>query len=152
MEKLIETGKARAIVISNFSKAEVETLLREGSIVPAAHQMECRPWLQQNDFTEWQKSKGIHIEQYSPFGNQNEIYDSGKDMGKLMVRTSHTTQLPTPLRLKEISNSYTDYSAYIQDDPARSARSATKAAHKSRSHGASRRATPCCQNPRRRRA
>lgn len=84
MEKLIETGKARAIGISNFSKAEVETLLREGSIVPAAHQMECHPWLQQNDFTEWQKSKGIHIEQYSPFGNQNEIYDSGKDMGKLM--------------------------------------------------------------------
>ncbi|KAL9101089.1 MAG: hypothetical protein Q9187_009282, partial [Circinaria calcarea] len=29
-------------------------------------------------------SRGIHITQYSPFGNQNEIYDSGKNMGKLI--------------------------------------------------------------------
>jgi len=84
MEKLVKTGKTKAIGISNFSKAEVETLLKEGSMVPAAHQIECHPWLQQNDFTEWQRSKGIHVQQYSPFGNQNEIYDSGKSMGKLM--------------------------------------------------------------------
>ena len=85
MEKLVATGKTKAIGISNFSKAEVETLLKEGSIVPAAHQLECHPWLQQTEFTEWLKRKGIHIQQYSPFGNQNEIYDSGKNMGKLMV-------------------------------------------------------------------
>lgn len=30
------------------------------------------------------KAIGIYITQYSPFGNQNEIYDDGKDMGKLM--------------------------------------------------------------------
>jgi len=40
--------------------------------------------LQQRDFTEWHKQKGIHVTQYSPFGNQNEIYDSGKHLGKLM--------------------------------------------------------------------
>jgi len=39
--------------------------------------------LQQRDFAEFHKLKGIYITQYSPFGNQNEIYD-GKDMGKLM--------------------------------------------------------------------
>jgi alcohol dehydrogenase (NADP+) len=85
MEKLLTTGKAKAIGVSNFSKAEIETLLEEGSIVPAAHQLECHPWLQQKEFTRWCQSKGIHIQQYSPFGNQNEIYDSGKNMGKLMV-------------------------------------------------------------------
>lgn len=84
MEKLVKTGKTKAIGISNFSKAEVETLLKEGSIVPATHQIECHPWLQQNEFTEWLKSKGIHVQQYSPFGNQNEIYDSGQNIGKLM--------------------------------------------------------------------
>lgn len=88
MEKLVKTGKTKAVGISNFSKAEIEVILKEGSIVPAAHQIECHPWLQQTEFTEWQKNKGIHIQQYSPFGNQNEIYDSGKNMGKLMV--SHT--------------------------------------------------------------
>lgn len=84
MEKLVKTGKTKAIGVSNFSKAEMENLVKEASIQPAAHQFECHPWLQQKEFCEWHKSKGIHVQQYSPFGNQNEIYDSGKNMGKLM--------------------------------------------------------------------
>jgi len=84
MEKLLKTGKTKAIGISNFSRAELERLLKEATVVPAAHQLECHPYLQQTDFCEFNKSKGIHITQYSPFGNQNEIYDSGKNMGKLM--------------------------------------------------------------------
>ena len=85
MEKLLKTGKTKAIGISNFSRREVATILEKGSVVPATHQMECHPWLQQTKFTEWQKSQGILIQHYSPFGNQNEIYDSGKKFGKLMV-------------------------------------------------------------------
>lgn len=46
--------------------------------------MECHPYLQQRAFTNFHKEKGIHVTHYSPFGNQNEIYDSGKDLGKLM--------------------------------------------------------------------
>lgn len=85
MEKLLKTGKTKAIGISNFSRAETERLLQETSVVPAAIQMELHPWLQQTSFCEFLKSKGIHVTQYSPFGNQNEIYESGKNMGKLMV-------------------------------------------------------------------
>ncbi|RDW88844.1 putative aldehyde reductase protein [Coleophoma cylindrospora] len=84
MEKLLKTGKTKAIGISNFSKAELEKLLAETEVVPAAHQMELHPWLQQKEFVKFNQSKGIHITQYSPFGNQNEIYDAGKNMGKLM--------------------------------------------------------------------
>jgi len=84
MEKCLKSGKTKAIGISNFSRAELERILKETSVVPAVHQMEMHPWLQQRDFAEFHKSKGIHITQYSPFGNQNEIYDGGKEMGKLM--------------------------------------------------------------------
>ncbi|TKA71727.1 hypothetical protein B0A49_05733 [Cryomyces minteri] len=84
MEKCYKSGKTKAIGVSNFSKAELERLLKETSIVPAAHQVELHPWLQQHDFAEWHKSKGIHVTQYSPFGNQNEIYSGGQGMGKLM--------------------------------------------------------------------
>ncbi|KAE9968986.1 hypothetical protein EG328_007140 [Venturia inaequalis] len=84
MEKCFKSGKAKAIGISNFSKAELENLLSKTDVVPAAHQLELHPWLQQHSFTEFHKQKGIHITQYSPFGNQNEIYDAGKNMGKLM--------------------------------------------------------------------
>jgi alcohol dehydrogenase (NADP+) len=101
MEKTLKSGKTKAIGISNFSKAEVERLLKETSVVriaypshqllnanklkvPAAHQIECHPYLQQRAFTDFHKEKGIHVTHYSPFGNQNEIYDSGKGLGKLM--------------------------------------------------------------------
>lgn len=40
--------------------------------------------LQQNEFSKYNQSKGIIVTCYSPFGNQNEIYDKGKNMGKLM--------------------------------------------------------------------
>ena len=52
--------------------------------IPAAHQIECHPWLQQASFDAWHRQKGIHVTQYSPFGNQNAIYSKGKDLGKLM--------------------------------------------------------------------
>lgn len=84
MEKTLKTGKTKAIGISNFSKAELERLLKETTVVPADHQIECHPWLQQHSFTDFHKSKAIHITHYSPFGNQNEIYSSGQSMGKLI--------------------------------------------------------------------
>ena len=66
MEKAFKNGKARAIGISNFSHSELERLLKETSVVPAAHQMELHPYLQQKSWVEFHKSKGIHITQYSP--------------------------------------------------------------------------------------
>lgn len=66
MEKTFKSGKCRAIGVSNFSKAELERLLKETEVVPAAHQIELHPWLQQKSFTDWHKEKGIHVQQYSP--------------------------------------------------------------------------------------
>ncbi|KAH0548404.1 hypothetical protein GP486_007956 [Trichoglossum hirsutum] len=85
MEKLLETGKTKAIGIANFSRAEVERLLKETSVIPAVHQMELHPWLQQKSFLEFHKSVGIHVVGYSPLGNQNKVYDQkeGKE-GKLL--------------------------------------------------------------------
>lgn len=83
MEKLLKTGKVRAIGISNFSKAELERLLKETTVVPAAHQIELHPYLQQHSFTDFHRQKGIHITQYSPFGNSNEIYGA-QEIGLLI--------------------------------------------------------------------
>lgn len=73
-EDVFRAGKAKAIGISNFSKAETERVIKEGSVKPAVHQLELHPWLQQRDFTEWMKGQGIHVTQYSPFGNLNPMY------------------------------------------------------------------------------
>ncbi|MCJ1345054.1 hypothetical protein MMC31_003259 [Peltigera leucophlebia] len=84
LEKTLASGKTKAIGISNFSRKEIERILSETEVVPAVHQIELHPWLQQSDLDEFHKSKGIHISHYSPFGNSNEIYDKGKNLGKLI--------------------------------------------------------------------
>lgn len=66
MEKAYKKGKAKAIGISNFSRKETERLLKETEVVPAAHQIEVHPYLQQVEACEWFKGKGIHVQQYSP--------------------------------------------------------------------------------------
>lgn len=58
MEKVFKNGKAKAIGISNFSKAEVERVIKECNVIPAVHQMECHPWLQQKEFSDYHKQKG----------------------------------------------------------------------------------------------
>ncbi|KAL4891984.1 NADP-dependent oxidoreductase domain-containing protein [Aspergillus ambiguus] len=74
MEKLTKTGKVKSIGVSNFSKGEIETLLKETSTVPAVHQMEVHPYLQQKGFNHWLRTKGIHVVQFSPLGNMNDFY------------------------------------------------------------------------------
>lgn len=84
MEGLLKTGKVKAIGISNFSQKEVNRILENASIVPAVHQMEIHPWLQQKDFYKFHREKGIHVTQYSPFGNQNQIYGARETHGQLV--------------------------------------------------------------------
>ncbi|KAI9728688.1 MAG: hypothetical protein M1828_002794 [Chrysothrix sp. TS-e1954] len=84
MEKLQKNGKCKAIGISNFNQSEIDRLLKEASIPPAAHQLELHPYLQQHAFVDYHKSKNIHVTAYSPFGNQNPIYSKGQDMGRLI--------------------------------------------------------------------
>ena len=84
MEALVKTGKTKAIGISNFSSAEVDRLLKVASIPPAVHQYECHPYLAQHSFADYHRSNGIHVTQYSPFGNQNPTYSKGEEMSKLI--------------------------------------------------------------------
>lgn len=69
LEALVETGKIRAIGVSNFNQRKIEDLLTTAKIVPAVNQIEAHPWLQQNGLKEFLTSKGIHITAYSPLGN-----------------------------------------------------------------------------------
>jgi diketogulonate reductase-like aldo/keto reductase len=69
MEKLLSTGKVRAIGVSNFTINKLDDLLSKTTVVPAVNQVEAHPYLQQHDLFEFCKSKGILIEAYSPLGN-----------------------------------------------------------------------------------
>jgi len=78
MEKCFKSGKARAIGVSNFSRAELERLVKETSVVPAVHQIECHPYLQQAAFSDYHKEQGIHVTQYSPLETKMKSMIPGK--------------------------------------------------------------------------
>lgn len=69
MEKLLDTGKVRAIGVSNFNIQRLNDLLSKTDVVPAVNQIEAHPYLQQPALFDVCKSKGILIEAYSPLGN-----------------------------------------------------------------------------------
>ncbi|PPR02302.1 hypothetical protein CVT24_011640 [Panaeolus cyanescens] len=68
MEKLLDTGKARAIGVSNFSIKTLEQLLSTAKVVPAVNQVELHPYLAQNALRDYCASKGIALMAYAPSG------------------------------------------------------------------------------------
>ncbi|KAG5404442.1 hypothetical protein IGI04_010561 [Brassica rapa subsp. trilocularis] len=69
MEALYDSGKARAIGVSNFSTKKLATLLELARVPPAVNQVECHPSWQQTKLREFCKSKGVHLTAYSPLGS-----------------------------------------------------------------------------------
>ncbi|XP_074270748.1 NADPH-dependent aldo-keto reductase, chloroplastic-like [Silene latifolia] len=70
MEELYDSGKVRAIGISNFSTNKLQDLLDVARVLPAVNQVESHPMWQQTKLHEFCKSKGIHLSAYSPLGSQ----------------------------------------------------------------------------------
>jgi len=69
MERLLATGKVKAIGVANYSVRYLEELLPKATIVPAVNQIENHPSLPQQEIVDFCKSKGIHITAYSPLGS-----------------------------------------------------------------------------------
>jgi len=69
MEKLLATGKVKAIGVANYSVRYLEQLLPECTVIPAVNQIENHPSLPQQEIVDFCKAKGIHITAYSPLGS-----------------------------------------------------------------------------------
>uniref|UniRef100_A0A0D6QVP5 NADP-dependent oxidoreductase domain-containing protein n=1 Tax=Araucaria cunninghamii TaxID=56994 RepID=A0A0D6QVP5_ARACU len=69
MEKLLDTGRVRAIGVSNFSLKKLESLLTYAEVVPAVNQVECHPIWQQSKLLHFCRKHGIHLTAYSPLGS-----------------------------------------------------------------------------------
>jgi alcohol dehydrogenase (NADP+) len=61
MEVLYDSGKARAIGVSNFSSKKLGDLLEIARVPPAVDQVECHPSWQQPKLHAFCKSKGVHL-------------------------------------------------------------------------------------------
>ncbi|XP_031485516.1 NADPH-dependent aldo-keto reductase, chloroplastic-like [Nymphaea colorata] len=74
MEKLYDSGKARAIGVSNFSSKKLGELLSYARIPPAVNQVECHPGWQQTKLRAFCQEKGIHLSAYSPLGSPGSTW------------------------------------------------------------------------------
>ncbi|CAB4284587.1 unnamed protein product [Prunus armeniaca] len=77
METLYDSGKARAIGVSNFSTKKLSDLLDVARVPPAVVQVECHPSWQQAKLHSFCKSKGIHISDYPPLGSPGTTWIKG---------------------------------------------------------------------------
>ncbi|KAL9303323.1 hypothetical protein ACSQ67_020586 [Phaseolus vulgaris] len=73
MEALYDSGKARAIGVSNFSSKKLQDLLDISRVPPAVNQVELHPGWQQPKLHAFCESKGIHISGYSPLGSPGNL-------------------------------------------------------------------------------
>ncbi|MEV8363556.1 aldo/keto reductase [Streptomyces niveus] len=68
-EEIAESGRARAVGVSNFQPAHLRRLLDETSLVPAVNQVELHPQFQQSEVRAVNAEHGIVTEAWSPLGS-----------------------------------------------------------------------------------
>lgn len=66
MEKIYQSGKARAVGVSNHLIHHLEAVIKSGSIVPAVNQVEYHPYLQSRDLHAFCRQRGIQLEAWAP--------------------------------------------------------------------------------------
>jgi methylglyoxal/glyoxal reductase len=66
LEKILTSGRARAVGVSNYTERHLKDLLHKSSVVPAVNQVEFSPFLYQHDLLEFCRTQQIHLEAYAP--------------------------------------------------------------------------------------
>lgn len=89
-------GKARSIGVSNFRIEDLDRIIGETGVVPAANQIELHPWLQQSALREYHVKHGIVTESWSPLARGGELLDDatlqaiakkhGKSVAQIVLR------------------------------------------------------------------
>lgn len=66
MEKILESGRALSIGVSNFEIRHLEELRRISGIVPVVNQIECHPLCYPKELIEYCQTNGIQVQAYAP--------------------------------------------------------------------------------------
>jgi 2,5-diketo-D-gluconate reductase A len=87
LEEFYRDGRARSIGVSNFQPHHLRRLHGESEITPAVNQIECHPYLTQEDVRAFCAQYQIAIEAYSPLAqglvlDDPTIVEIAKDVGK----------------------------------------------------------------------
>ncbi|MFD2757521.1 aldo/keto reductase [Gulosibacter faecalis] len=83
LEKILESGRARAIGVCNFTPADLDRLAERAEIVPALNQVELHPYFSQPELRAYDADKGIVTQAWSPLGGADRYgqkNDTGRDI------------------------------------------------------------------------
>ncbi|AST90161.1 aldo/keto reductase [Sutcliffiella cohnii] len=73
LEKLYHDGRVKAIGVCNFEIEHLERLLNECEVTPVLNQIECHPYLSQNELKEFCEKHNIFVEAWSPLEQGGEV-------------------------------------------------------------------------------
>ncbi len=71
MEQAIDEGLVKNIGVSNFSIKKLEDIIINSRIKPSMNQVECHPYLQQDELLTYCKKNDIALTAYSPLGSKD---------------------------------------------------------------------------------
>ena len=95
LEDLLESGRCRAIGVSNFTVSHLEQLMAKSPTVPAVNQVEFSPYLNQKDLLQFCRLNGIQLEAYSPLTRGKKLKEPvllaiadkyGKSAAQILIR------------------------------------------------------------------
>ncbi|MCX6781428.1 MAG: aldo/keto reductase [Candidatus Magasanikbacteria bacterium] len=95
LEKLYESGRARAIGVSNFSIGQLQSLIRKSSVAPMVNQIELSPFRYRSEVIDFCFAHNIAVEAYCPLTHGRRLNDShlaimaaryGKTPAQIMLR------------------------------------------------------------------
>ena len=75
MQEISESGRVKAIGVSNFQETHLQRLFDETSIVPAVNQIEVHPYLVQDTLRAFGAAHGIVTEAWSPIAQGKVLAD-----------------------------------------------------------------------------
>lgn len=73
LEKLYQDGKVKAIGVCNFEIEHLERLLKECEVKPVLNQVECHPYLAQNELKAFCDQHDIFLEAWSPLDQGGDV-------------------------------------------------------------------------------
>ncbi len=88
LEKIYESGKARAIGVSNYTNRHLDEHFEHFDFTPVVNQVEFSPFLYQKELLEYCMNKGIYLEAYCPLTRGRKLDNATlKFIGKKYNKT-----------------------------------------------------------------
>lgn len=89
LERIYQSGRTRAIGVSNFSIHDLMYLKNNSTITPAVNQIEFHPYFNQSELVSYCQANNIAVQAYAPLARGAYLEDNTiKDIGKKYNKTS----------------------------------------------------------------